>query len=73
MKPFAKNSRVTQPNYGPGTVTSSDDRYTVIEFDEHGRRVFLTDMVSLASTHQPAPARPAREKRKAAAKSPART
>jgi len=51
MKPFAKNSRVTQPNYGPGTVTSSDDRYTVIEFDEHGRRVFLTEprMVSMSS------------------------
>ena len=68
MKLFAKGSRVTQPTYGPGTVTSSDERYTVIEFDQHGRRVFLTDMVALAKTDEPAPNKPAKEKRKKAAK-----
>ena len=68
MKLFAKNSRVSQANYGPGTVTSSDERYTVIEFDQHGRRVFLTDMVMLAKTDEPAPNRPAKEKRKKATK-----
>jgi hypothetical protein len=68
VKPLPKNTRVIQANYGAGTVTSSDERYTVIEFDEHGRRVFLTDMVTLSKTDDPAPARPAREKRKKAAK-----
>jgi hypothetical protein len=67
VKLFAKGSRVTQVTYGAGTVTSSDERYTVIEFDQHGRRVFLTDMVALAKTDEPAPNKPAREKRKKAA------
>lgn len=68
VKPFAKNSRVMQANYGAGTVTSSDERYTVIEFDQHGRRVFLTDMVTLTKTDEPAPNRPAKEKRKKSTK-----
>ncbi len=62
-----KAVRVTQVTYGAGTVTSSDERYTVIEFDQHGRRVFLTDMVALAKTDEPAPNKPAKEKRKKAA------
>ena len=64
MKLYGKGNRVTQANYGAGTVTSSDDKYTVIEFDLHGRRVFLTDMVTLGKTDEPAPNKPVREKRK---------
>lgn len=67
MKPFAKNSRVSQANYGSGTVTSSDERYTVIEFDQHGKKTFLTDMVTLSKSDEPAPNRPVKEKRKKAA------
>ncbi len=72
MKLFAKGNRVTQANYGAGTITSSDERYTVIEFDNHGRRVFITDMVTLSQTDEPAPAgtkkrAPARRKKAAAA------
>jgi len=57
MRLFAKGKRVTQPQYGAGTITSSDDQYTVIEFDEHGRRVFVTTMVTLEATNEPAPER----------------
>ena len=35
MKLYTKGSRVTQGTYGSGTVTSSDEKYTVIEFDDH--------------------------------------
>jgi hypothetical protein len=63
VKLFAKGNRVTQANYGAGTITSSDERYTIIEFDNHGRRVFITDMVTLGQTDEPAP-----KKKKAAAK-----
>ena len=66
MKLFAKGNRVSQPNYGAGTVTSSDERYTVIEFDNHGRRVFITDMVTLSKTDEPAPNKPAKGRRKKA-------
>ena len=50
MKLFTKGNRVSQATYGTGTVVSSDERYTVIEFDNHGRRVFITDMVTLGKT-----------------------
>ena len=67
MKLYGKGNRVTQATYGAGTVTSSDDKYTVIEFDQHGRKVFLTDMVTLGKTDEPAPNRPVKEKKKKAA------
>jgi hypothetical protein len=63
----AKGSRVSRPEYGPGTITSADERYTVIEFDNHGRRVFITDMVTLESTNEPAPVRAKAKRRKPAA------
>ena len=63
MKLYAKGQRVSQATYGAGTVTSSDEKYTVIEFDEQGRRVFLTDMMKLGQTDVPAPAKAGKEKR----------
>ena len=67
MKGFGAGNRVTHASYGAGTITSSDERYTVIEFDDHGRRMFVTDMVALSKTDQPAPERPAKSRRKKAA------
>ena len=57
MRLFAKGDRVTQPNYGAGTVTEANAYHTVIEFDEHGSRTFVTDRVILEPTNEPAPAR----------------
>lgn len=71
MKLYTKGHRVTQADYGTGTISSSDERYTVIEFDNHGRRVFVTDMVTLGKSDEPAPDRPAKKARKAPAKSKA--
>ncbi len=59
MRLFAAGKRVTQPSYGPGTIVSTDERYTIIEFDDHGRRTFVTTMVSLEPTSTPAPPRAA--------------
>jgi len=57
MRLFSKGDRVTQPNYGAGTVTEANAYHTVIEFDEHGVRTFVTDRVVLEPTDEPAPAR----------------
>jgi hypothetical protein len=57
MRLFAKGDRVTQPNYGPGTVTEVNAYHTVIEFDQHGIRTFVTDRVILEPSNEPAPAR----------------
>jgi hypothetical protein len=67
VKLFAKGNRVSHGDYGNGTITSSEEKYTVIEFDNHGRKVFLTDMVQLAKSDEPAPDKPAKEKRRKAA------
>ena len=52
-----------QPNYGPGTLVEVNEHHTVIDFDEHGRRVFATRLVVLQATNEPAPAtKPARKR-----------
>lgn len=63
MRLHAKGDRVTQPQYGPGTVTEVDGNHTVIDFDEHGVRRFVTNLVQLEPTSVPAPVRVARAKR----------
>jgi hypothetical protein len=55
MKAWTKGDRVTQPTYGPGTLVEVNEHHTVIDFDEHGRRVFATRLVTLQATNQPAP------------------
>jgi len=68
MPKFAVGDRVTQPQYGSGTIMTVDESRTVIEFDEHGTRMFATSLVSLERSATPAPARATRSRRKAAAK-----
>jgi hypothetical protein len=57
MGVYAKGDRVAQPNYGAGTIIDADPRYTIIDFDQHGRRTFLTAVVALVPTSEPAPSR----------------
>jgi len=62
MKAWAKGDRVVQPTYGPGTLVEVNEHHTVIEFDEHGRRVFSTRLVVLQATNEPAPAKSPRKR-----------
>jgi len=62
MKAWTKGDRVVQPTYGPGTLVEVNEHHTVIEFDEHGRRVFSTRLVVLQATNEPAPARSLRKR-----------
>jgi hypothetical protein len=57
MRVFAKGDRVSQLQYGTGTVTEANERHTVIDFDEHGIRTFSTPIVMLERTTVAAPAR----------------
>ena len=68
MAKFSAGDRVVQPQYGAGTVTVANDRHTVIDFDEHGVRTFITTMVTLDATSEPAPARATTRKRREPAK-----
>jgi hypothetical protein len=67
MKSWTKGDRVVQPTYGTGTLVEVNEHHTVIEFDEHGRRVFSTRLVALQATNDPAPQRKRKTARKKAA------
>jgi len=67
MKSWTKGDRVVQPTYGTGTLVEVNEHHTVIEFDEHGRRVFSTRLVALQATSDPAPQRKRKTTRKKAA------
>jgi len=42
MKSWTKGDRASQAAYGPGTVIEADTERIVIDFDEHGRKVFAS-------------------------------
>ncbi len=71
MKVYAKGARVSQPNYGPGTVTDADTNHTVIDFDNHGLKRFVTTMVALSPSSEPAPEKAKAPRRKKAVKADA--
>lgn len=63
------SQRVQHEKYGLGVISEADAEYTVIEFDEHGSKKFLTRLVSLQSSDEPPPKRRrARKKTTGAAK-----
>ncbi len=51
------SQRVVHEKYGLGVISEADPEYTVIEFDEHGGKKFLTRLVSLQSSDEPPPKR----------------
>ena len=44
---FAVNERVHHPIYSLGTISRIDDQHTVIDFDQGGRKKFVTSLVQL--------------------------
>ena len=70
VRPYAVGDRVSQPQYGAGTITAVDEHHTVIDFDEHGPRTFSTPLVKLerSSTAAPIRAKATRKKTARAAK-----
>jgi len=55
MPTYTAGKRVSQEQYGSGTVLESNEHHTVIDFDEHGIRRFVTSMVVLKTSTVPAP------------------
>jgi hypothetical protein len=64
VRPYAIGDRVSQPQYGAGTITAVDEHHTVIDFDEHGPRTFSTPLVKLERSSTIAPVRTKAAKRK---------
>lgn len=63
MKSYTIGDRISQPQYGSGTITSANEYHLVIDFDDHGIRTFRTPMVQLARCDTPAPVRVKRVRR----------
>lgn len=60
----AAGDRVSQPQYGTGTVTYANEYHTVIEFDDGRKTTFVTTRVELTPSDTPAPVKPKRAVRK---------
>ena len=61
MRAYAVGDRVSEAKFGDGTVTSSNEYHTVIDFDEHGVRTFSTSIVRLNKASSIAPAKPVKK------------
>jgi hypothetical protein len=66
VRTYAIGDRVSQPQYGTGTIRLVDEHHTVIDFDEHGLRRFATAMVKLERSETVEPEKPAKRTRKKA-------
>ena len=62
MRLFSIGDRVSQPQYGPGTVAAVNEFHTTIDFDEKGLRTFATSIVKLERSSTVAPPSSSRPK-----------
>jgi hypothetical protein len=63
---YSIGDRVSQSQYGDGTITVANDHHTVIDFDAHGSRTFATRLVRLERSTTLAPPKPVKTRRRAA-------
>ena len=73
MKSIPVSSRVNHQKYGLGVISEVDPQYTTIEFDNHGKKKFVTDIVSLDSSDEPPPKRRRGGRKKATTKATTKT
>ncbi len=73
MQVLPEGQYIKHQQYGFGVVTESDVERTTIDFDSHGKKKFVTSLMSAELVGE-APPRPARSKRrkKAPAATPSR-
>jgi hypothetical protein len=60
---LSSGQQVKHEQYGLGVVTESDAERTAIDFDDHGRKLFVTSLMS-AELIGEAPVNPSRSKRR---------
>ena len=65
MPVYTVGDRVSQMQYGDGTIITRNDHHTVIDFDAHGARTFATRLVQLERSTTMAPPKPAKTRRRA--------
>jgi hypothetical protein len=60
---LSSGQQVKHEQYGLGVVTESDTEHTAIDFDDHGRKLFVTSLMN-AELIGEAPPNPTRTKRR---------
>lgn len=63
MQALSSGQQIKHDQYGLGVVTESDAERTAIDFDDHGRKLFVTSIMT-AELIGEAPATPPRAKRR---------
>jgi hypothetical protein len=63
VQALSNGQQVKHQQYGLGVVTESDNERTLIDFDDHGRKLFVTSLMT-AELIGDAPANPTRTKRR---------
>ena len=64
MQLFGPGARVSQPQYGDGTVILANIYHIKIDFDAHGPRTFVTTRASLTPSATAAPVKVSKGRRK---------
>lgn len=71
---YKQGDQVEHPKFGLGSVISCNDDYTVIKFDEHGEKKFISSMavpsLKKSDRQPPVEKRATRARKKAAAPPP---
>ena len=63
MQVLSSGQQIKHQQYGLGVVTDSDSERTAIDFDDHGKKLFVTSLMN-AELIGEAPANPTRAKRR---------
>jgi hypothetical protein len=64
MGHFRKDDRASHARHGAGVIVGSDERYTIVAFDDDGVRKFVTDVVELERSDLSLPAKPTPARRR---------
>ena len=70
MRLYSIGDLVSQAQYGDGTVSSSNEYHTKVEFDVHGPRTFASSRVVLKPSDTPAPVKAAARRKRATKAAP---
>ena len=72
MQALSTGQQIKHQQYGLGVVAESDSERTLVEFDDHGRKLFVTSLMT-AELIGEAPANPTRAKRRSSRKTARRS
>lgn len=63
MQALASGQQIRHTQYGLGVVMESDGERTAVDFDDHGRKLFVTGLMTVELIGE-APLHPVRSKRR---------